>query len=155
MPLHFFVITKVVSCLGTDSSTALDIQLETRRTKVNFKVISTLAWWLYVHYSAGEDGGLCGLAKQRVPVLELSPNESLQSPQLKTPALILFLFSWLIQLSPCLTTRWPSSPPTRLHSFNSQPLSARDTIHNLFWLPQLTYDPFLPCPCFRCLQLYC
>lgn len=127
----------------------------TCRTEVNFYTSVAAACTLF----SGGGRRLWGFARQHVPVLELTPNESLQSPQSKgscpPPPLC---FSQLIQLSPCLTTRWPlvppSPPPTHLLSSNSQLLSAGDAhaIPNLFWLPQLTYDPFLPCPCFTSLQ---
>lgn len=109
--IRFLVITKV-SCLGTDSPTALDIQLAACRTEVSFYISVATACTLF----SGGGRRPCGFAKQHVPVLELTPNESLQSPPSKKgsgpPPLC---FSQLIQLSPCLTTRWPSSSPPPPH----------------------------------------
>lgn len=84
--IRFFVITKV-SCLGTDSPTVLDIQSGTCWTKVNFYISVAVVCALF----SGGGQGLCGFAKQHVSVLEFASNESLQSPQWKAPALILFV----------------------------------------------------------------
>lgn len=76
-------------------------------------------------------------------------NESLQSPQSRPHPLSI---SQLIQLSPCLTTRWPSSSPPPLRSSNSQLLPAGDAQIVLATLTHTWPISQCPCTCFISLQ---
>lgn len=150
--IRFFVIIKV-SRSGNYSPVVQDVQWKTRWTGVNLNK----PWWLYVYDSVGEEQDSVDLQSSVLPALELSPNESQQSPQSWAFAPRSVPISHLTQL----LFNHNMTPSLLPHSSSGsiQPESAADPhfIPNLLQLPQIHLWPIsqLPCPTFDQAQSAC